>query len=136
MAVMPNIEAEAARAAGWFGQHLHHASHQPQPEVPMSNLLAEAKMRLHDILADLETVDENAVGALMAAKSNPVAVSIISTVAAAAHLPDPDGLLAAADNMLKVAAAALAHAAQATAAADGSVQPAQPTAAAQPNVIR
>ena len=101
----------------------------------MSNLLADVKGRLHTILTDLETVDENAVGALVAAKSNPTVVSIVNVAASVAHLPDPDGLLSGAEAMLKAAASALQHAAQATAAADGTT--AQPVAtAATANVIR
>lgn len=81
----------------------------------MSNLLADAKTRLHTILEDLESVDENAVGALVAAKSNPTVVSIVNIAASVAHLPDPDGLLSGFEAMLKAGASALQHAAQATA---------------------
>jgi hypothetical protein len=92
--------------------------------------LAEFKTILHDVLAKADEIDEAGVAAVEAIKVSPAGVSIVNTLASVAHLPDPDGLLAGIDNMLKIAGAALAHAAAATAA-----EPAE-TAAAQANVIR
>ena len=110
-------------------------SQQSQPEAQVS-AVAEAKNILHDVLAKLETVDEAGQAAIEAIRVNPIGISIVNTVASIAHLSDPDGILAAIDNMLKTGAAVLVHAAQATAPADDTgMQPVQ-GAAAQPNVIR
>jgi hypothetical protein len=71
------------------------------PGGPVS-LLTEAKTILHDGLARLEALDEEAVAALEAIKGgNPAAASIYASLAAAAHLPDPLGILSSIDNLLK-----------------------------------
>lgn len=89
----------------------------------MTNVLADIKSILHDVVAKAESIDEGVVGVVEAAKVNPTAVSIINTAAGIAHLPDPDGLLAQADSLLKTFGNALARAAAATApAADGEAQ--------------
>lgn len=129
-------EAAVARDYEWFKNHFQHESHQ---EVPVSNLLAEAKNALHDVLEKLESVDENTVAALETAKDNPVAVSIINTVLSVAHLPDEDSLLTIADSALKGFAAVLQKGAAATAPAvtapSTTAQPV-PQPAATANAIR
>lgn len=79
------------------------------------SLLTEAKTILHDGLAKLESLDEGALSVVEAAKVNPSAVSIINTLASVAHLPDPQGLLSGADNMLKAFALLLQQGTQNTA---------------------
>lgn len=83
------------------------------------SLLTEAKTILHDGLERLESIDEAALGVVDAAKVNPTAVSIINTLASVAHLPDPGGLLAAADNTLKAFAAILQQGVASTGAPAG-----------------
>src|ERR1700751_5047870 len=113
MAVMPNIEAEAAKAAGWFENRLHHAS-AAQPAATatqgesVSNLLADAKAILHEGLAKLETLDEGVVNVTDPISANPTAVTIANTLAGIAHLPDPMGLLGVVDSTLKSFAGVLA----------------------------
>lgn len=90
------------------------------------SLLTEAKTILHDGLAKLETLDEEALAAVEAIKGgNPAASSIFITLAGVAHLPDPMGILGSIDALLK------AFAPQQGTGAQPSFQPAGPVVAGQ-----
>jgi hypothetical protein len=89
------------------------------------NVIAEGKTLLHNALEKFEAVDEDAIGVVEAIKVNPTAISITNTLAGIAHIPDPDGDLAAIDSLLKVVGTKLAQAAQATAPAPAEAQQAQ-----------
>jgi hypothetical protein len=145
---MPDIFGDVVRDWDEFRAHHHHPqtpapgpvtlAAAPPEENPVS-LFTEAKTILHDGLEKLEAVDEGAQGVVEAIKVNPTAVSITNTLASIAHLPDPQGLLASADALLKSFGAILSQGAQSTAlsapdaqpAADPSLTPAGPSVAGQ-----
>jgi hypothetical protein len=93
------------------------------PQEASMTVLAEAKTIFHDGLAKLEELDEGAIGVLSAVQVNPTAVSITNTLASVAHLPDPQGLLANVDAILKTLAGTLAAGVRDTAPAAPAEQP-------------
>lgn len=106
-----------------------------QGDPVTNNFFADLKADGHAFLEKLDTVDEAAVGVVEAIKANPTAISITNTLAGIAHIPDPDGDLAAIDSLLKVVGAKLAQAAQATTpepqGVSGAPTPAGPQVAGQ-----
>lgn len=88
MTRMPDIEAEAAKAAGWIGQHLphHHTSTaHAAAAVTIANSATQGEpvslsTDLHKIAARLETIGEDAVGALERVQANPETAKIFEAI--------------------------------------------------------
>jgi hypothetical protein len=124
---MSDNESVMERFEDWA--HLRHrktSAAQPAAAVTIKattpggpvTVFSEAKTIFHDGLEKLESIDEGAIAVVEAIKVNTTAISIANTVASVAHLPDPDGLLAGGDALLKTIATALKRAEQATAPAE------------------
>jgi len=95
---MPDIEAEARAAVGWFTHITHQAPAQPETAAPAApnqedhmSLLEIVHTAVADVEAKLEGIDEEAVKIVKAIQAHPETAPFLSTLASLAGLPIPAG---------------------------------------------